>query len=84
MIQRTLVYVIGLAPQYARPEVLSKREFFGQYGRVVKVVVNRTNLAASNGRPPSASAYITFSTENEAICAVQSVSGFRLDGRTVK
>lgn len=84
VIQRNLVYVTGLAPQFARSETLSRAEYFGMYGEVVKVVVNRQNLAASNGRPPSASAYITYRTEEQAATAVRSVTGFRLEGRVLK
>jgi hypothetical protein len=84
VIQRNLVYVTGLAPQYARSETLSRPEYFGRYGEVVKVVVNKQNLAASNGRPPSASAYITFRTEEQAATAVRSVTGYRLDSRVLK
>jgi len=84
VIQRNLVYVTGLAPQYAVEEVLAKADFFGQYGDVLKVVVNRSNLAASGGRPPSASAYITFGSKEQAETAVRSVSGHRLDGRVLK
>jgi len=84
VIQRSLVYVTGLAPLFAKTEVLSRKDFFGQYGKVIKVVVNRTNLAASGGRPPSASAYITFDQEDNAATAVRSVSGHKLEGRVLK
>ena len=37
VIQRNLVYVIGIPPSLASEEKLRRREFFGQYGKVVKV-----------------------------------------------
>lgn len=41
VVQRNLVYVIGLAPSVARDSLLERREYFGQYGRIVKLVVNK-------------------------------------------
>lgn len=37
VVQRNLVYVIGLPPAIALEETLKKPEYFGQYGRIVKV-----------------------------------------------
>ncbi len=37
VVQRNLVYVIGLPPAIALEETLRKPEYFGQYGRIVKV-----------------------------------------------
>ena len=41
VVQRNLVYVIGLAPSVARESLLEKPDYFGQYGRIVKLVVNK-------------------------------------------
>ena len=40
VVQTNLVFVIGLSPRLADPEVLKKNEFFGKYGRIYKVVIN--------------------------------------------
>jgi hypothetical protein len=57
--QLNLVYVIGIAPSIAKEALLERNEFFGQYGRVVKVVVNRQALpggGSTDARAPSSSA----------------------------
>ena len=59
VIQRNLVYVIGLAANCASETVLRQHRFFGQYGTVVKVVINRTYLG-NDERHNSASAYVRF------------------------
>lgn len=59
VVQLNLVYVIGIPPSIAKESALRKPTYFGQYGRIQKVVVNK-GVSASNGRPASASAYITF------------------------
>ena len=41
VVQRNLVYVIGLAPSVARDTLLERADYFGQYGRIVKLVVNK-------------------------------------------
>jgi CCR4-NOT transcription complex subunit 4 len=71
VIQRNLVYVIGLAPQMANKDILEKYEYFGQYGQVSKSVVNKLN-AYNPGGPngPSYSAYLTFQNEMDASTAI--------------
>lgn len=40
VVQRNLVFVIGLSPRLADPEVLKRPEYFGKFGKIVKVVIN--------------------------------------------
>lgn len=47
VVQKNLVFVIGLSPRLADPEVLKKNEYFGKYGRIYKVVIN--NHTVYNG-----------------------------------
>jgi RING/Ubox like zinc-binding domain len=58
VIRRNLVYAVGLPPQ--SEEVLRKPEYFGQYGKIQKIVLNRNHPPAGDARRPSASAYVTF------------------------
>jgi len=41
VVQRNLVYLVGLAPSIAKEETLRSNSFFGQYGKIVKVAVAR-------------------------------------------
>lgn len=34
------MFVIGLSPRLADPEVLKRQEYFGRFGKIVKVVIN--------------------------------------------
>lgn len=43
VIQRNLVYVIGIPQRYAEEEVLRKQEFFGQFGGIKKIIINKRN-----------------------------------------
>jgi CCR4-NOT transcription complex subunit 4 len=58
VIRRNLVYAVGLPPNIANEELLRRPEYFGQYGKISKIVLNRGTPA--QGRPATASAYVTF------------------------
>lgn len=45
VVQKNLVYVIGLTSRLANEEVLRRPEYFGQYGKIVKIVINRCGWA---------------------------------------
>jgi len=81
VVQDNLVYVIGLSPSADAESTLCKGDHFGQYGKIVKVVVNRNHIDRTNN---SASAYITFAAAPAAEAAIHSVDGFWLDGRVIR
>lgn len=58
VIRRNLVYAVGLPP--LSEELLRKADYFGQYGKINKIVLNRNNPPAGDARRASASAYVTF------------------------
>lgn len=83
VVQKNLVFVVGLPMRLADPETLKKHEYFGKFGKIHKVVINQsTSYAGSQG--PSASAYVTYQKSDDALRAIQSVNNIVVDGRTVK
>ena len=60
VIRRTLVYAVGLPQDIATEALLSRPEYFGQYGRISKIVINRNYNGNGDPRRASASAYVTF------------------------
>ncbi|XP_076010297.1 CCR4-NOT transcription complex subunit 4 [Genypterus blacodes] len=83
VVQRNLVFVVGLAHRLADPEVLKRQEYFGKFGKIHKVVINNsTAYAGSQG--PSASAYVTYLRSEDALRAIQCVNNVVVDGRTLK
>ena len=86
VVQRNLVYAIGLPPStMGREAVLRRPEFFGQYGRLVRVVVNRAALPQTDGRClASAAAYITYAREADARAAILATDGLVVDGRVLR
>ena len=41
ILQRNTLYVIGLSPNVAKEETLRRFEYFGQYGRILSVTINK-------------------------------------------
>uniref|UniRef100_A0A8D8MY94 CCR4-NOT transcription complex subunit 4 n=1 Tax=Culex pipiens TaxID=7175 RepID=A0A8D8MY94_CULPI len=81
VVQKNLVFVVGLPPRLADPEILKKHEYFGKYGKIHKVVINPSTTYAGG---PSASAYVTYINNNDALKAIQSVNNIMIDGRLIK
>ncbi|CAL5001009.1 unnamed protein product [Urochloa decumbens] len=86
VIQRNLVYIIGLPAHLCNESVLERREYFAQYGKVLKVSVSRPNGPPSQQASANnnISVYITYAKEEEAIRCIQSVHNFVLEGKVLR
>ncbi|XP_058729850.1 uncharacterized protein LOC131601941 isoform X3 [Vicia villosa] len=85
VIQRNLVYIVGLPLDLADEDLLQKREYFGQYGKVLKVSMSRTAAGVIQQFPnDTCSVYITYLKEEEAIRCIQNVHGFVLEGKPLR
>lgn len=85
VIQRNLVYIVGIPASLADEEVLERREYFGRYGKVLKVSISRSSASNQQSTSnPTTSVYITYVKEEEAIRCIQAVNGFVLDGRPLR
>lgn len=83
VVQKNLVFVVGLTQRLADAETLKKHEYFGKFGKIHKIVINQsTSYAGVQG--PSASAYVTYYRSEDAIRAIQVVNNVTVDGRTIK
>ncbi|KAD6119849.1 hypothetical protein E3N88_11120 [Mikania micrantha] len=85
VIQRNLVYIVGLPLNLADEDLLQRKEYFGQYGKVLKVSISRTAAGTiQHFANNTCSVYITYSKEDEAVRSIQSVHGFVLEGRPLR
>ncbi|CDM63497.1 CCR4-NOT transcription complex subunit 4 [Caenorhabditis elegans] len=84
VLQKNLVYVVGLSPRVADPEILKKNEYFGRYGKIQKIVTSATPSLPAPHLPPSHTAYVTYKRVDDALRAIQGVHNSMLDGRLVK
>jgi CCR4-NOT transcription complex subunit 4 len=83
VMQRNLVYVIGLPVPFAEEDVLRSNECFGQYEKIVKAVVNKSHLSADRANA-TASAYITFANKEDALCCIVAIDRYYLDGSMLR
>jgi CCR4-NOT transcription complex subunit 4 len=86
IIQRNLVYIIGLSPELIKIEQkLKSYEYFGQYGKIIKLVVNKNKTYNTNGpNGPSYTCFITYSTEAESSLAILSMDNYTIDNHEIK
>lgn len=85
VIQRNLVYIIGLPLHLADEDLLQRREYFGRYGKVLKVSISRTATGViQHSANNICCVYITYSKESEAVRCIQSVHFFVLEGRSLR
>jgi len=96
VIQDNLVYLIGLPPSLARDDILRQHRFFGQYGKIIKIVLSRNSDKGANleyggkqpkegwPRTPSSSAYITYAKADDAKLCLQAVNGVWIDNHMIR
>lgn len=75
VVQKNLVYAIGIPSKYANSEILKKQDFFGQFGRIKKLCIKEG---------PSISAYITYEQEESAINCILSLDETYFDNKLIR
>jgi hypothetical protein len=64
---------------------LKNFEYFGQYGKIVKLVLNKNKIYNSNGaNGPSYTCFVTYSTEAESSLAILSLDNIMIDNHEIK
>lgn len=85
--QKNLVYVTGLRPKITGEKLvegLRGKEFFGQYGDIVKIVVSKSKDAHMQTNQP-VGIYITFVRKEDAASCIASVDNHKLpDGSRLR
>ncbi|KUJ12256.1 uncharacterized protein LY89DRAFT_592684 [Mollisia scopiformis] len=87
VLQKNLVYVVGLSPGIPEQEILSTLRgdrYFGQYGKIVKIVVSnkKTNESGPNGQ--SLGVYVTFARNEDAARCIAAVNGSQNGERVLR
>ncbi|GAB5587345.1 transcriptional repressor proteinral negative regulator of transcription subunit 4 [Umbelopsis nana] len=88
VIQKNLAYVIGLHPKYATEEIIRSNDFFGQYGKISKLVINKRpalpSTTSATSLPPSVGIYVTYQRKEDAMKCIQAVDGTMVGGRILR
>jgi hypothetical protein len=81
---RNLVYLIGLPYQLATEDHLRSSQFFGQFGEIRKIIINKDKGYSRNYQTQTCSAYITFEKDIHATMAILGIDGGRWRKRFLK
>lgn len=84
VVQRNLVYIIGLPSSIGAEDALRKPEYFGQYGKIGKIVIHKNNLGGGHMSPSTVSAYITFVHKEDAKASIHSLDGHFMEGHQLR
>ena len=86
IIQKNLVYIIGLSLNLIKIESqLKSYEYFGQYGKIIKLVIDKNKAYNSNGpNGPCYRCFITYSSEAESSLAILSLDNCTIDKHEIK
>ena len=82
IIKINLVHVQGFPQSLANIEKLRKPEYFGQYGRIQKILLTHKINPETNRK--SYSAYITYSNEKEAAMAILLADSLLIEGKIIR
>jgi hypothetical protein len=81
VIQNSVIYVIGLKHEICDEELLKSKKFFGQYGEVEDVRINRTNLfTVKKEKMKYYRAYISYKNPLSASLAILSINLKKTEG----
>lgn len=86
ILQRNLVYTVGLSMDICKEEVLSGNNYFAKFGKIKKISVNR-NSTYSTGQSkngPTGAAYVTYISADDAARCVDTIDGAIWDGRYIR
>ncbi|KAI6110132.1 hypothetical protein F5141DRAFT_1064176 [Pisolithus sp. B1] len=75
VVQRNVVYVVGIGPRFAKEELiptLRSNDYFGQYGKISKIILVKRTLS---GGSPVLGLYITYHRREDAARCIATVDG---------
>ena len=82
IIQKNLVHFQGFPDNLYNKDILISNEYFGQYGKISKIILTNKIEPKTNNKLNSA--YITFNTYEEAAYAVLAVDSIKIDNKLVR
>ena len=85
VVQKNLVYVVGLNPRIREEDLLQTlrgEQYFGQYGKIVKIVVSKAKDGGHGNQPLGV--YVTFVRVQDAERCIAAVDGSENGGRTLR
>lgn len=85
VVQKNLVYVVGLNPKIREEDLLQTLrgdQYFGQYGKIIKIVVSKAKEGSAGTQ--SIGVYVTFVRKEDAESCVAAVDGSQNGDRVLR
>jgi hypothetical protein len=82
IIQKNLVHFQGFPDSIYDKTILLSPEYFGQYGKIIKIAL--VTKEDANSKKKSNSAYLTFETKEQAAYCILSVDSIRINNHLVR
>ncbi|KAI9756208.1 MAG: S-methyl-5-thioadenosine phosphorylase [Chaenotheca gracillima] len=85
VVQKNLVYVVGLNPRIREEDLLQTlrgEQYFGQYGKIIKIVVSKAKEGSHGTQPLGV--YVTFARRQDAERCIAAVDATENGGRTLR
>lgn len=70
IIQRNIIYVIGIPEEIANENMLTSSMYFGQYGEIIRIVINQSPHITEKKKEKYYSCYITYTTPESACLSI--------------
>ena len=87
VVQKNLVYVVGLSPSIREDEILATLrgpQYFGQYGQILKIVVSKAKPGEPGQNSNSLGIYVTFAKKEDAQKCINAVNGSQNGDRVLR
>lgn len=80
------MYAVGLSLGICNEEMLKRKEYFGQFGKIKKISVNRSSpySTGQSRNGPTGAAYVTYLYDADAAACIEAIDGAVWDGRYVR
>lgn len=85
VVQKNLVYVVGLNPKSREEDLLQTLrgdQYFGQYGKIIKIVVSKAKEGTNGSN--SIGVYVTFARKQDAASCIAAVDGSQNGDRVLR
>ena len=85
VVQKNLVYVVGLNPKIREEDLMQTlrgEQYFGQYGKIIKISVSKAKELSGGNQ--SIGVYVTFARKQDAASCIAAVDGSQNGDRTLR
>ncbi|KAH6679456.1 hypothetical protein B0J14DRAFT_297991 [Halenospora varia] len=87
VVQKNLVYVVGLSPGIREEDILQTLrgdKYFGQYGKILKIVVSKSKQGDVVQNAQGLGVYVTFAKKEDAARCIAAVNGSQNGDRILR